>query len=201
MQEKAARPEDIELQQKLQAQSYAEATLNATNTSADPHSNPNQNLVDVFRQIALVMIDCNTSDTTEPAAFNGGDGIWDEFYSQLRTYLSAKDWLTTFEHPTCLGTPGFNNEINKKLYNKLLMLCKTGHAITYIKKAAEFDGRGAGRQILMRYDGFSKERQRTLRKTIEQLCHINGTNIVKHIDLFEKICGQMAHNRPQSTTH
>ncbi len=64
MQEKAARPDDVELQQKLQAQSHAEATLHATNTSADPHSsNPNQNLVDLFRQIALVMKDSNTSDT------------------------------------------------------------------------------------------------------------------------------------------
>jgi hypothetical protein len=70
------------------------------------------------------------------------------------------------------------------------MLCKTGHAVIYIKKAAEFDEHGAGRQLLMRYDGFSKEHHRTLRKTIEQLRHINGTNIVKHIDLFEKICGQ-----------
>jgi hypothetical protein len=71
------------------------------------------------------------------------------------------------------------------------MLCKTGHAVTYIKKASEFDGHGAGRQLLMHYDGFSKERHRTLRKTVEQLRHVNGTNIVKHIDLFEKIFGQI----------
>jgi hypothetical protein len=134
------------------------------------------------------MKDDNTSDTTEPTHFNGSDGKWDELYSQLRTYLSAKDWLITFEHPVGPGATGFNNEVNKNLYNKLLMLCKTGHAVTYIKKTAEFDGHGAGRQLLLRYDGLSKERHRTLRKTIEQLRHTNGTNMVKHIDLFEKIC-------------
>ncbi len=121
--EKAPRPQDIELQHKLQQQSKAEATLQPTNTSA-PLPN-NQNLIDVFKQLALVMKDNNTSDTTEPAHFNGSDGKWDEFYSQFRTYLSAKDWLTTFEHPVGPGAPGFNNEVNKKLYNKLLMLCKT----------------------------------------------------------------------------
>ncbi len=61
---------------------------------------------------------------------------------------------------------------------------------------AEFDGHGAGCQLLLRYDGFSKERRRTLQQTIELLRHINGTNMVKHIDIFEKICGQMVHNRP-----
>ena len=193
--EKAPRPQDIALQQKLEQQSQAEAALQTPNNSEPLTLNPNQNLVDVFKQLAMVMKDNNTSDTTEPAHFNGSDGKWDEFYSQLRTYLSAKDWLTTFEHPIGPGAPGFHNEVNKKLYNKLLMLCKTGHAVTYIKKAAEFDGHGAGRQLLLRYDGFSKERHRTLRKTIEQLLHTNGTNMVKHIDLFEKICRQMAHNR------
>jgi hypothetical protein len=132
----------------------AEKELLPADTQAE---NPNQHLVDVFKQLAKVMKDTNnSSDTTEPTHSNGSDSKWDEFYSQLRTYLSAKDWLTTFEHPVGTGAPGFNNEINKKLYNKLLMLCKTGHAITYIKKAAEFDGHGAGRQLLLRYHGFPK---------------------------------------------
>jgi hypothetical protein len=78
------------------------------------------------------------------------------------------------------------------------MLCKTGHAVTCIgkKKAAKLDGHGAGRQLLLRYDGFSKERHRTLQKTFEQLRHVTGTDMVKRFGLFEKICGQMAHNRP-----
>ncbi len=70
-----------------------------------PHLHfPNQNLVEVFEQLAKVMKDTNnSSDTTEPTHFNGSDSKWDEFYSQLRTYLSAKDWLTTFEHLSDLG--------------------------------------------------------------------------------------------------
>ena len=115
--------------------------------SSDAHSNPtpypNQNLVEVFKQLTRVMKDNNTSDTTDPEKFNGSDERWDEFYAQLRTYLSAKNWLATFEHPTGPGAPGFDNEVNKKIYNKLLMLCKQGHAVTYVKKAAEFDGHGA----------------------------------------------------------
>jgi len=168
LQEKTPRPQDIELQQKLQLQSEAEATLQTTNNSVPITLNPNQNLVDVFKQLALVMKDNNTSDTTEPAHFNGSDGKWDEFYSQLRTYLSAKDWLTTFEHPVGPGAPGFNNEVNKKLYNKLLMLCKTGHAVTYIKKMAEFDGHGAGpsttltiRWVLERTPSYPTKNHRT----------------------------------------
>ncbi len=62
--------------------------------------------------------------------------------------------------------------------------------------AAEFDGWGAGRQLIARYHGFSKQRQRTLRHTIENLRHTHGTNICTHIDLFEKLCTQMSLNDP-----
>ena len=86
--------------------------------------------------------------------------------------------------------------INLKIYNKLTMLCHKGTAITYIRMAAEFDGWGAGKSLLARYHGFSKQRHRTLRHTIENLRHVNGTNICTHIDLFEKLCTQMAHNDP-----
>ncbi len=61
-----------------------------------------------------------------------------------------------------------------------------------MQNAAEFDGVGAGRQLLARYDGFSRQRNRSLRKTIEQLKHTSGTSMSDHIDLFEKICGQIA---------
>ena len=196
LQEKVQRQQDLALQHKIQQQEQAEALIQATNNSTVEPPNPNQNLVDVFKQLTLVMKDNTTADTTDPAPFNGSDEKWDEFYSQLRTYLAAKDWLETFEHPTGPGAAGFNNAVNRKIYNKLIMLCKNGHALTYIKKAAEFDGHGAGKELLLRYDGYSKQRHRTLRKTIEQLRHVNGTNITKHIDVFEKICGQMAHNNP-----
>ena len=78
------------------------------------------------------------------------------------------------------------------------MLCHKGTAITYVRMAAEFDGWGAGRKLLQRYHGFSKQRQRTLRHTIETLRHVHGTNICTHIDLFEKLCTQMAHNDPNN---
>jgi hypothetical protein len=76
------------------------------------------------------------------------------------------------------------------------MLCHKGTAIIYVQMAAEFDGWGAGRKLLERYHGFFKQKQRTLRHTIETLRHVHGTNICTHIDLFEKICTQMAHNDP-----
>ena len=187
LQAKTPRPEDLLYQHKLQQQATAENVLAQHSPASKYHSDPNQNLVDVFKQLTRVMKDNNTSDATDPVQFNGSDEKWDEFYAQLRTYLATKNWLTTFEDPTGPGAPGFDNDINKKIYNELLMLCKAGHAVTYVKKAAEFDGHGAGRQLLLRYDGFSKQRQKSLRKTIEQLRHVNGTNITKHIDLFEKI--------------
>jgi hypothetical protein len=61
-----------------------------------------------------------------------------------------------------------------------------------VQNAAEFDGVGAVRQLLARYDGFSRQRNQSLRKTIEQLKHTSGTSMSDHIDLFEKSCGQIA---------
>jgi hypothetical protein len=142
------------------------------------------------------MRDTNTSDITEPSKFSGEDHHWDEFHYQLRIYLAAKGWLSTYDHPTGPGTPNFDLHINVKLYNKLTMLCAKGTAITYLRKAAEFDGWGAGQQLRLRYHGFSKQRGNTLRKTVENLRHVHGTNICSHIDLFEKLCTQMAHNDP-----
>ena len=198
LQEKAPRREDLLLQQRMKQQELTEnGNPDATLPSTQTHdTDPTKHLVDVFKQLTLVMKESSTSDTKDPIHFNGSDGRWDEFYAQFRTYLSAKNWLSTFEHPIGPGAPGFNNEINKKLYNKLIMLCQHGHAVTYIKKAAEFDGHGAGRELLKRYHGYSKQRHKTLTKAIEQLRHVNGTDITKHIDLFEKICGQLAHNNP-----
>ncbi len=37
-----------------------------------------------------------------------------------------------------------------------------------------------------------RETGHSLRKTIEQLKHTSGTSMSDHIDLFEKICGQIA---------
>ncbi len=85
MQAKTPRQQDIDLQQKIEMQTQAEAELKPTQPT-----NPDHHLVDVFKQLTQVMKESNTSDTTEPAPFNGSDERWDEFYAQLRTYLSAK---------------------------------------------------------------------------------------------------------------
>jgi hypothetical protein len=86
----------------------------------------------VFQSLTKVLKDKNqhlqSSDVTEPTKFNGLDTQWDDFYLQLRTYLEAKGWLTTFDHKDGPGTAGFNTEINKKIYNKLLALCRKGTA-------------------------------------------------------------------------
>jgi hypothetical protein len=111
--------------------------------------------------------------------------------------LAAKGWLATYDHPTGPGTPGFDQAINQQLYNKkLTMLCTKGTAITYLRKAAEFDGWGAGQQLRLRYHGFSKQRGKTLKTTIENIRHVNGTNITTHIDLFEKLITQISYNDP-----
>ena len=188
LQERAQRPEDIEYQERLRQQTAQETPQHA--------ASPDPNMLEFMKHLAKAMKDTNTSDLTEPSKFSGADHQWDEWHYQLRSYLEAKGWLQTYDHPTGPGTLGFDTEINKKLYNKLTMLCAKGTAITYLRKAAEFDGWGAGKQLKLRYHGFSKQRGKTLRNTVENLRHVHGTNITKHIDLFEKLITQMSHNDP-----
>jgi hypothetical protein len=92
----------------------------------------NEALLSVFQSLTKVLKDSNqhlqSSDVTEPTKFNGLDTQWDDFYLQLRTYLEAKRWLDTFDHKTGPGTPGFNTEINKKIYNKLSALLPQGYS-------------------------------------------------------------------------
>jgi hypothetical protein len=84
LQAKTPRPEDLLYQQKLQQQETAENELAQHNNASNTHSDPNQHLVDVFKQLTRVMKDNNTSDDTDPVQFNGSDEKWDEFYAQLR---------------------------------------------------------------------------------------------------------------------
>jgi hypothetical protein len=197
LQPRAPRPKDIEYLEKLQQQreveQHQQAQQNPAHTNA---SNNNNNVLDIVQQLAKAMRETNTTDTTEPTKFSGEDHHWDEWNFQLRSYLAAKGWLATYDHPTGPGTPGFDNAINQKLYNKLTMLCTKGTAITYLRKAAEFDGWGAGQQLRLRYHGFSKQRGKTLKATIENIRHVHGTNITTHIDLFEKLITQIAYNDP-----
>ena len=197
LQPKPERPADIAYKQKLEQQRQAESVL--TDTTEQSPNSPDQ-LLTIFKSLTKVLQDNNhhlqSSDVSEPIKFNGLDTQWDDFYLQLRTYLEAKGWLSTIEHPHGPGSPGFDNEINKKIYNKLLTLCRKGTAATYITKAALSNGWEAARYLLDRYEGFSKQREKPLRTLVDNLRHVNGTNISRHVDRFEKICGLMAHNNP-----
>jgi hypothetical protein len=142
--------------------------------------------------LASIVTDNRTaSDVSEAPKFSGRTEDWDTWYQQFRAYLKAKGWLDTFLHPTGPGTPGFNQGINEKIYNKLTILCGNGNALTYVQSAAEFDGHGAGQKLLARYDGFSKQRNTALRKLISTMKQTSGTSITDHTDLFEKLCGQI----------
>jgi hypothetical protein len=197
LQPKPERPADIAYKQKLEQQRQAESVL--TDTTEQSPNSPDQ-LLTIFKSLTKVLQDNNhhlqSSDVSEPIKFNGLDTQWDDFYLQLRTYLEAKGWLSTIEHPHGPGSPGFDNEINKKIYNKLLTLCRKGTAATYITKAALSNGWEAARYLLDRYEGFSKQREKYLRTLVDNLGHVHGTNISRHVDRFEKICGLMAHNNP-----
>jgi hypothetical protein len=196
---KPERPEDIAYKEKLEAQQSAGKAMGPTESEA---GSKEEAMMTIFQSLTKVLVlkDNNqhlqSSDVTDPTKFNGLDTQWDDFYLQWRTFLETKGWLTTFDHPTGPGTPGFNTEINKKIYNKLLALCCKGTAGTYVTKAAASNGWEAGRYLLDRYEGFSKQRATSLKNLVETIKHIHGTNMTRHIDKFERICGMMAHNAP-----
>ena len=179
------RPQDVAYQAALQDHKEHKALETAEEFKSE------DGIMRLFSKLAQALTDNNNADVSTPPHFSGKDEEWETWYSQFRTYLKGKGWLDTFES-TGPGSPDFNAGINSKIYNKLIILCGKGYALTYIQNAAEFDGLGAGRQLLARYDGFSKQRNRSLRKTIEQMRHTSGTSMSDHIDLFEKLCGQIA---------
>ncbi len=193
---KPERPEDVAYRAKLVEQKSTEKAMGEHEEKVDTDAD----MLTIFKSLTKVLKDNNqplqSSDVTEPTKFNGLDTQWDDFYLQLRTYLEAKGWLTTFDHATGPGTPGFDTKINKKIYNKLLTLCRKGTADTYVTKAAASNGWEAGQYLLDRYEGFSKQRAHSLKNLIENIRHIHGTNMTRHIDKFERICGTMAHNKP-----
>jgi hypothetical protein len=127
-----------------------------------------------------------------PPKFNGDDHHWEAWSKQWRAYLQAKGWLATAEHPEGPEAIGFDFDINSKIYHCLISLCRKGKAITYAEQAADFDGHGAYKQkLLLHYDAFSKQKLQSLKKCVEMMKHISGTNITHHIEKFEKLCGQM----------
>jgi hypothetical protein len=189
------RPQDVAYQAALN-QKQAETTKAGEKLTAE--LNTETGVLKLFSKLAQALTDNNNTDVSSPPHFSGKDDEWETWYSQFRTYLKAKGWLDTFESQGP-HTAGFNPDLNAKIYNKLIILCGKGYALTYVQNAAEFDGVGAGRQLLARYDGFSRQRNRSLRKTIEQLKHTSGTSMSDHIDLFEKICGQIASSGQPAT--
>ncbi len=90
------------------------------------------------------------------------------------TFKRKTGWLSTADHLEGPGAQDFDVKINSKIYNTLMNLCQKGKAIAYIEQAAEFDGHGANRQLLIRYEGFSKQKLHTLKNCIETMKHISG---------------------------
>ncbi len=114
LQMKPERPEDIAYRARLEEQKSAEKTMGHQELINSPDA-----LLSIFQSLTKVLKDNNqhlqSSDVTEPTKFNDLNTHWDDFYLQLRTYLEAKGWLTTFDHSSRPGTPGFDEEkINKK---------------------------------------------------------------------------------------
>ncbi len=137
LQPKGLRQEVKDFQEKVRQQTTDDPTpLNST----DPG-------LLFIKTLAKAISDNHHHDLNEPIKFTGQDQHWNEFYYQLRSYLAAKNWLSTFDHPHGPGHLGFDNDVNLKIFNKLTSLCHKGTAITYIRMAAEFDGWGAGRTL------------------------------------------------------
>jgi hypothetical protein len=168
------------------------AVLAKENEEAEKEHNNEKDALKIFTNLAKALAETSKADINLPPKFYGDDDKWESWYKQWRAYLQAKGWLSTAEHEEGPGATDFNLQINDKIYNALVNLCQKGKAIAYVEQAAEFDGRGANQQLLLRYDGFSKQKLQSLKKCVENIRHISGTNITHHIDKFEKICGQMS---------
>ena len=180
------RPQDAAYQAVMQSKEKIEdkPEVDSTNDSGNE-------MLKLFTHLTNALKDTSKSDVNMPPKFYGDDDKWEGWYKQWRAYLQAKDWLSTTDHPEGPGAENFDVKINSKIYNTLMSLCQKGKAITYIEQAAEFDGYGANKQLLIRYDGYSKQKLQSLKKCIETMKHLSGTNMSNHIDKFEKICGQM----------
>lgn len=161
---------------------YAEISQNLTNSvPITPGPNVNkprtQRPQDTAYQTAIKAILANAlnetskTDVNLPPNFFGDDDKWEAWYKQWRAYLQAKEWLNTAEHPEGPGAESFNLKINSKIYNTLINLCQKGKAIAYIEQAAEFDGRGAFQQLLLRYDCFSKQKLQTFGQLAKLYTH------------------------------
>ncbi len=181
------RPQDTAYQEAVRA-----VSLKETDEGNEEGSKiQEEDLFKIFSNLASAVTETSKTDVRLPPKFYGDDDKWESWYKQWRAYLQAKEWLSTAEHNVGPEAEDFNVKVNLRIYNTLINLCQKGKAIAYIELAAEFDGRGAHQQLLLRYDGFSKQKLQPLKKCVESMRHISGTNITHHIDKFEKVCGQM----------
>jgi hypothetical protein len=136
------RPQDVAYRQAI-------ASQEAATSVPEVATNPEQaQFLQFVGDIVKAITKKDTSDIESPPKFSGNDDEWEAWYKQLRAYLQAKGWLSTFDHPTGPGSPGFDIDVNNKIYTKLQTLCAKGKAATYVDRAAAFNGHGAGQELV-----------------------------------------------------
>jgi hypothetical protein len=129
---RATRPQDVAYQAALKKQ-QAEPTKAGEKLTAE--LNTETGVLKLFSKLAQALTENNNTDVSSPPHFSGKDDEWETWYNQFRTYLKAKGWLNTFESQGP-HTTGFNPDFNAKIYNKLIILCGKGYALTYVQNAA-----------------------------------------------------------------
>jgi hypothetical protein len=170
---RATRPQDLAYQQILTSSKTArvkEKTEAAPVLTTKEESMSDKTLQALVKMMDATMKNTNSKETTtDLPKFTGKDAQWERWYELLRSYFQAKGWLETFDHPIGPGTPdnltpGFDNSINEKIYQKIQSKCYEGTAGTYVRMAAEFDGHGVGTKLRTRYHGYSTQKLESYKK-------------------------------------
>ena len=195
---RATRPQDLAYQQILTSSKKAKVREATTDTTRHVLSSVQESMSQTTLEGLVKLLSKNNDKetTTDLPKFSGQDSQWERWHELLRSYLQARGWLTTFDHPIGPGTPdnltpGFDNEINEKIYQKIQNKCYEGTASTYVRMAAEFDGHGVGLRLRTRYHGYSTQKLESYKKLAKELRHTAGTSMPLHVDKFETIIGHM----------